>query len=158
MPHQQTSCVTRRLGRGDLDAARDLNRLFAEAFGAPQTYLAAPPDNAYLEAWLSKPDVIALVATDGDKMIGGLVAYVLHKLEQARSEIYIYDLAVAKSHRRTGVATMLIEAVKLIARETGAWVIFVQADQGDLPAIGLYDMLGAREAVLHFDISPNDPR
>ena len=33
-----------------------------------------------------------------------------------------------------------------------AWVIYVQADYGDDPAIALYEKLGVREEVLHFDI------
>lgn len=37
--------------------------------------------------------------------------------------------------------------------ERGAFVIFVQADPGDEPAIALYTKLGTREAVLHFDRS-----
>ncbi len=36
----------------------------------------------------------------------------------------------------------------------GAYVIFIQADHGDEPAVALYTKLGAREEVLHFDISP----
>jgi aminoglycoside 3-N-acetyltransferase I len=35
----------------------------------------------------------------------------------------------------------------------GAYVIFVQADLGDEPAIALYAKLGIREEVLHFDIA-----
>ena len=34
----------------------------------------------------------------------------------------------------------------------GAYVIFVQADYGDDPAIALYTKLGIREDVMHFDI------
>jgi hypothetical protein len=44
--------------------------------------------------------VLTLAALDGDVIVGGLVAYELETLEQARSEIYIYDLAVAEAHRR----------------------------------------------------------
>jgi aminoglycoside 3-N-acetyltransferase I len=85
-------------------------------------------------------------------MAGALAGYELVKFEAERSEIYIYDLAVREEYRRTGVATALIEAVKPIAREKGAWMIFVQADPPDRPAVALYDGLGMREAVLHFDI------
>ena len=74
-------------------------------------------------------------------------------MEQARSEIYIYDLAVAEEYRRRGVATALIGALQRIASLRGAWVIFVQADLGDDPAVALYTKLGSREEVLHFDIS-----
>lgn len=33
-------------------------------------------------------------------------------------------------------------------------MIFVQADTVDEPAVALYEKLGTREEVLHFDISP----
>jgi aminoglycoside 3-N-acetyltransferase I len=39
-----------------------------------------------------------------------------------------------------------------VAKARGAYVIFVQADLGDDPAIALYTGLGRREDVLHFDI------
>jgi len=42
--------------------------------------------------------------------------------------------------------------LKPIVAARGAWVIFVQADHGDEPAIALYSKLGQREDVLHFDI------
>lgn len=101
---------------------------------------------------LDKETFIALAAFDGENIIGGLAAYVLEKFEQERSEIYIYDLAVAEEYRRLGAATGLIEALKGIASELGAYVIFVQADYGDDPAIALYTKLGTREDVMHFDI------
>ena len=40
-----------------------------------------------------------------------------------------------------------------MAREAGASVIFVQADYEDPPAIALYEKLGVRAEVLHFDIA-----
>jgi aminoglycoside 3-N-acetyltransferase I len=86
-------------------------------------------------------------------VVGGLAAYVLDKFEQERSEIYVYDLAVAEPFRRTGIATALIEALKTIAAQIGAYVIFVQADPEDAPAVALYSKLGKPEDVLHFDIA-----
>jgi aminoglycoside 3-N-acetyltransferase I len=61
---------------------------------------------------------------------------------------------VLASHRRQGIATALIDALRAIAAERGAWVIYVQADTGeeDAAAIALYTKLGTREDVLHFDI------
>ena len=49
-----------------------------------------------------------------------------------------------------------IEELQRVARERGAYVIFVQADHGDDPAIALYTKLGVREDVLHFDIKEPD--
>jgi aminoglycoside 3-N-acetyltransferase I len=141
-----------RLSAADLTLMRGLNALFAEAFDAAEDYTASPPDNAYLERQLAQPNVIALAAIKHDQLVGGLVAYELPKLEQARSEIYIYDLAVTETHRRRGVATALIDELRYIAAVCGAWVIYVQADYGDDPAIALYTKLGVREDVMHFDI------
>lgn len=155
MHHGRISHMTgwiRRLTKDDVDQMRALNALFAAAFDDDPDYTVAPPDDAYLHQTLQRPHVIALVATEGASVIGGLVAYELPKLEQERSEIYIYDLAVASTHRQRGVATALITKTRDIALEIGAWAVFLQADYADAPAVALYTKLGTREEVLHFDI------
>jgi aminoglycoside 3-N-acetyltransferase I len=142
-----------RLTPADLPLLRSLNVLFGTAFGEPDTYTASPPDDAYLTGFLAKEHVVALVALSGaEEVIGGLVAYELEKFERARRELYIYDLAVAEPHRRRGIATALITRLREIAASRGVWVIYVQADYGDDPAISLYTKLGIREDVLHFDL------
>lgn len=121
------------------------------------TYTAKQPDDSYLQDLLTSQAFIAIAALDHNAMIGGLAAYVLPKFEQVRSELYIYDLAVDEAHRRRGIATALIERLKELAVERGIYVIFVQADYGDDPAIALYTKLVVREEVLHFDITPSMP-
>jgi aminoglycoside 3-N-acetyltransferase I len=144
--------TVRRLTPNDVPLLRALNALFGEAFGEPDTYGAEPPTDEYLGALLGNEHVVALVALVPEGLAGGLVAYELDKFERARREMYIYDLAVAERHRRRGMATALIERLREIAAERGAWVVYVQADHGDEPAIALYEKLGKREEVLHFDI------
>jgi len=141
---------------GPDDAARldDLLDVFGKAFEDTVTYGRCRPDAAYQRRLLARDDFIAVVAFERGVVVGGLAAYELHKFEQPRSEIYLYDLAVAASHRRRGIATALIRELQRIAAARGAWVIFVQADHGDDAAIALYTKLGVREDVLHFDIEP----
>jgi len=146
----------KHLSVSDLSVLKDLLAVFGEAFGEPETYQGAVPSDAYLEALLGKPHFIAFAALRGAEVVGGLAAYELEKFEQARSEVYIYDLAVREGHRRKGVATGLIRALGRIAKERGAYVMFVQADTGDAPAIRLYESLGTREDVHHFDIPTGD--
>ena len=142
----------RQLAGPDVAVLKRLLRTFGDAFGEPDTYQGAVPSDDYLRTLLEKPTFVALAALDGEGVVGGLVAYVLDKFERQRSEVYVYDLAVAEAHRRQGIARRLIEALKPIARARGAWVIYVQADRGDAAAIALYESLGTREDVHHFDI------
>lgn len=133
---------------------KELLRVFGEAFGETDTYQSAVPTDKYLQKLLDKPQFIALVALAEGEVIGGLAAYVLEKFEQERREIYIYDLAVQARHRRRGVATGLIQELRNIAREWNAYIIFVEADKVDDAAIRLYESLGHKEDVFHFDITP----
>ncbi len=131
-----------------------MNELFARAFDDPDSYSAHSPSDKYLQGLLQKSHVIALAALVGESIVAGLVAYVLDKFEQERSEVYIYDLAVREDYRRQGVATSLINELRFHARAAGAWLIYVQADKGedDMPAQQLYESLGKREDVFHYDI------
>ncbi|EZP70824.1 Gentamicin 3'-N-acetyltransferase [Sphingomonas paucimobilis] len=143
-----------RIGPDGVATMRAVNALFAEVFDDPQSYAGLPPSDGYLADLLADPRFIALAALEGGRVVGALAAYELRKFEQQRSEIYIYDLAVAADRRRQGIATALIDALRPVAIAAGAWVIYVQADLEDEPAVALYTRLGAREDVLHFDIAP----
>ena len=141
-----------QLAAGDIMLFRQLLEMFGTAFEDLDTYTGAQPSDEYLDGLLHSGNFIALTAVQQNVVIGGLTAYELKKFERERSEIYIYDLAVAEQHRRQGIATALIMQLKQIAADRGVYVIFVQADITDPPAISLYSKLGTREDILHFDI------
>ena len=133
-----TGAAIRRLAADDIGPMRAMLAMMGRAFDEVETYTGAQPDDAYLRRLLSGGQFSALAALAG---------------EQARSEIYIYDLAVDAACRRRGIATSLIDELRRVARERGAWVIYVQADPPDAPAMALYTRLGTREDVCHFDIA-----
>ncbi len=143
-----------RITSDDLEFMYSLLTVFGEVFDMDEHYIKHQPDKAYLHELLDNDSFIALCAVVNKQVVAGLTAYELKKYEQQRSEIYIYDLAVEKSYRRQGIATALIKEVQAIARDRKAYMVFVQADYGDEPAINLYEKLGTREEVIHFDISP----
>jgi len=145
-----------KLARDDQALMKSLLAMFGQAFDEAQTYVGNQPGAAYLQQLLGSDYFIALAALKDGEVVGGLAAYELRKFEQERSEIYIYDLAVAAAHRRKGIATALIQELRKLAAARGAYVVFVQADSGDEPAIALYSKLGIREDVLHFDIAIRD--
>ncbi|MDX1403060.1 MAG: GNAT family N-acetyltransferase [Woeseiaceae bacterium] len=142
----------RVLDAADVVLLEDMLTMFGEAFDEFETYNAARPGQAYLQKLLGSDYFIAIAAVDDDTVVGGIAAYDLVKFEQERSEIFIYDLAVAESHRRKGVASALIRKTLAIAESRKAHVVFVQAYRGDEPATSLYSKFSVREEILHFEI------
>jgi len=78
--------------------------VFADAFEDHETHLSRKPSDPYLSSLLSKRHFVSLVALSGSVVVGGLVAYMLEKYEQERSEVYLYDLAVDKEFLMEGGA------------------------------------------------------
>lgn len=155
-PSKPDAVDVRVLTGDDVTMARAMLELFGRAFEDAPSYLDKQPENRYLQRLLNSDTFVAIVALSGARVVGALAGYVLPKFEQARSEFYVYDLAVDAAHRRRGVATAMIERLKRLATTRGIHVIFVQADLGDDAAIALYTKLGVREDVLHFDIAPGE--
>ena len=152
----QEQFTVRKLGPDDSDRMYELLVIFGEAFDEEDAYGEARPTSDYLRHLLASDFFIALASFVDEEIAGGIAAYVLPKFEQERSEIYIYDLAVAARYRRQGIATALINEIRKIAASRGSHVVFVQADHGDAPAVSLYTKLGTREDVLHFELEPID--
>ena len=111
---------------------------------------AFPPREAWGEdaitIQLALPGAFGLIDDRGGMLLGRMAA----------DEAVVLTLAVAPEARRQGIATALIRALGEIAKARGAWVMFVQADRTDPPAIRLYESLGTREDVHHFDIAPRE--
>jgi tRNA (adenine37-N6)-methyltransferase len=142
------------LTAGDVQTLRAMRAMFGEAFEDPESFSARPPSDDHLRSLLQREFFVAIAALQGQQVVGGLAGYVLPRYEQAHKELYIYDLAVAESHRRRGVATALIDAARRLAGQRDISSVYVQADVEDEPAVALYSKLGSRADVLHFDFEP----
>ena len=147
------SYTYRQLSGADCELLKKLLRVFGEAFNEIDTYQSSVPSDEYLKELLSKPHIIILVALNDSEVVGGLAAYELDKFEQERREIYIYDLAVSANHRRKGIGRGLINELRFLARERKAYLVFVQAEPDNIPAVRLYESLGSKEDAQSFDIA-----
>ncbi|MFO0820992.1 MAG: GNAT family N-acetyltransferase [Pirellulales bacterium] len=143
------------LGPADVRPMRQLLHLFGRAFEERETYSSRQPTDEYLRQLLNSNSfvVIAALAQDGE-VIGGLAGYVLPKFEQERCEFYLYDLAVEEAYRRQGIATALLDELCRLAQRRDIYLVFVQADKGDDPALRMYAKFGSKSPVLQFDIDP----
>ena len=130
----------RRLPGDDVAAMRQLNMIFGAVFDDSATYVSNPPSDDYVVAFLSNPTNIVLVAEEAGQVVGGLVAYVLRKFEMERTEVYVYDLAVSRDYQRRGIGSSLMRYLQTVGHDIGAYVVFVQADEGD-EAVEFYESL-----------------
>ena len=89
-----------RLGPHDSSQARVLISLFDQVFEEPARPLLS--EEALL-ARLADDRVWVLIAMDHNRVVGGLVGYELPKFETQRSELYLYDLAVASAYQGQGI-------------------------------------------------------
>ncbi len=148
-------CEIRQISTHDVHLMKALLHLFSDVSHTPKNYAGECPSDRYLQDLLGGDSFIALVALKDNQVVGGLAAYDLKMFEQERHQIYIHDFAVACSHRRNGIATRLLDALKQLAVDRGASAILGRAETGpdDEAAISLYTKLGDWASVLQFDIS-----
>ncbi len=134
--------TVRRLVPGDRTLARELFLTMAGVFEVP----AEPLGDTYLDRLLARPDVCALAAIDGDRVVGGLRAHVLPMTTTERSELFLYDIAVVPEQQRRGVGRALVEALRETAAADGIDVVWVPADNEDTHALDFYRALGGEPA------------
>lgn len=72
-------------------------------------------------AYLERDDVVALVAEDGDRVVGFCDLELRTRLNFAEPQAWIPDLVVAEDARSRGAGRALLERAEEIARERGAW-------------------------------------
>ena len=96
----------------------------------------------------------ALVATDGDALLG-LAHYLFHgSTTQLSGVCYLQDLFTAESARRSGVGEMLIEAVLERTRLAGSARLYWQTHESNATARSLYDKVAERSGFIVYRMNP----
>lgn len=119
--------VLRDMAAADLDAVMLIEK---EAFVTPWSRLS-------FEAELEKSYARCLVAERNGRAIGYLIGWILS------DEAHIANVAVARSHRRRGVAEALIR--EFLTRSVGCVKVFLEVRQSNRAARQLYQKLGFYE-------------
>jgi len=128
----------RRLTPADTGLARELFVTIAGVFGEDSDKLG----DDYLKRLLAREGFWAIAALDGERVVGGLTAHTLPMTATESSVVFLYDLAVRRSHQRRGIGRLLVQALRDAAKAAGALEVFVGADNGDEQALEFYRALG----------------
>ena len=94
------------------------------------------------EGLLADPHTLMLVAFDGQRPVGFVLAHDLPRRHGDRSGLFVYEVDVAATHRRRGIARALLERLAELARERGIRQGFVLTESDNAPANALYEALG----------------
>jgi ribosomal-protein-alanine N-acetyltransferase len=84
-----------------------------------------------------RPDSIILKATDGEQMVGFLMARIIPGVSEA-AEAEIYNIAVSSAHRRLGIANAIFEHFSHILQDKGVTGIWLEVREGNGSAIAFY--------------------
>ena len=132
-----TSIEIRRLGPGDDALVLASMHLFDNA---------AKPDA--VARFLGDPNHHLLLAIADGKPVGFVSGVELTHPDKG-TEMFLYELAVDERHRRLGIATELVAALRALARKQGCYDMWVLTDHDNDAALGTYRKSGTDEESSH---------
>ncbi|WP_420403007.1 GNAT family N-acetyltransferase [Nisaea sp.] len=118
---------------------QDLQRYLDEAAGLHGALFERPWSRTALEDLLATPGTAgaAMLDPDGEPRLAGFVLF-----RSLGDFAEILTVAVAPDHRRRGLGRLLMRHAVQMARESGAERLLLEVQDGNLPAIRLYEDLG----------------
>jgi ribosomal protein S18 acetylase RimI-like enzyme len=96
-----------------------------------------------LARFLSRPENVLIVATDDGTPVGYIVAYLLDRVDRDQQMMFFYEIGVAESHRRRGIGTRMVTALKLVCRAQNVMKMWVPTGRSNIAATRLYASTGA---------------
>ena len=100
---------------------------------------SAPWDEASVRSELTNKLSLWLVALDADEVVGYVGS------QTVLQDADMMNIAVADSHRRRGIARMLVQE---LIRQLDAYQLTLEVRASNAPAIALYETLGFRQVGL----------
>ena len=94
------------------------------------------------EGLLADPRTLMLVAFDGERPVGFVLAHDLPRRHGDRAKLFVYEVDVAETHQRRGIGKALLRRLAELAHERGIRTGFVLTDEDNVPANALYRSAG----------------
>jgi len=116
----------------------------AAAVDAARELFDEPPRAAATEHFLSSPGHHLLFAyddeteIDGTAVVVGMISGVETTHPDKGTEMFLYELGVAPSARKRGVATELVRALAALAKTRGCYGMWVAVDVDNVAALATY--------------------
>ena len=128
-----TAISIRRAGIGDSGLAARVAEKFLDAWNLSASALSS---------LLQEERNTVLVAEADGEPVGFLLAYEFPSLSGERL-VYLYDIAVERERRRSGIARALVSELKHLSQARGVNRIWVGSSASNTPACSLWEATGA---------------
>ena len=151
----------RWLRPGDEAVVRELSVRSPELGDGDAEPRYAPLDEPGAASFLAREQNLVLVAFDGDRPVGMLLAYELDRRHGDPRVLFIYELGVDAGYRRRGIGRELLRRTRRLARARGVKEGFVLTEESNEAAMALYASEGGirpadDEAMFDFDFGTDD--
>lgn len=110
---------------------------------AAEPLFDAPPTRGPLKAYLADRRNVFLLASVNKEPVGFLRGTSLGQLHTRHPQMFLYEVAVGREHRRRGVGRALVERLLKDCRSRQYDEVFVLTDPGNRAAVRLYRRTGA---------------
>lgn len=126
----------RRLSPSDVPLARELVDMLT-----PESR-SELPGREYLARILTQPGFHAIVALDGDRVIGGVTGFELQMYKRQETEMLLYEIGVRVAYQSRGIGSQLLVELQQVCREREISHMFVLTSRDNVPANRLYHRCG----------------
>jgi [ribosomal protein S18]-alanine N-acetyltransferase len=103
-----------------------------------------PPIPEATQRFLDDPNHVLFLAYADDAPVG-FISGVLVTHPDKGTEMFLYELSVHEGHRRHGIGTALVTALRNTAREQGCYGMWVLTDADNTAALATYAKGGAND-------------
>lgn len=101
-----------------------------------------PEHQAGFEAYLERPDTVALVAVAGDSVVGFLDLEFRQRLNFRTPQAWVPDLIVSEESRSRGAGKALLGEAERRSRERGCWSLALESASWRTRAHAFYEREG----------------
>ncbi|MEX1002140.1 MAG: GNAT family N-acetyltransferase [Crocinitomicaceae bacterium] len=126
--------VIKRIGPEEIEEFKALREIFIEVFERP---FAELDDQQYANLRDNR-NFVAISATVGFELVGGLTAHIISNYYQGGVNLFIYDIAIKKEHQQKGVGKALIQFTRKFCSDHNIKKMFVLVNEDNERALSMY--------------------
>ena len=99
----------------------------------------------HMQTLLERDEDHLIIARDGDRPIGFLLAYGLPRVDRDKNMTCLYEITVESTYRRRGIGSEMVRFLKDACADDNVMEIWLITAEDDAPARALYESTGGMQ-------------